>query len=71
MPERRWVTFVTPEQAQPGRKMRIGPGCRAWTVKERAPGVTPRREQIILWVEGGGIAVQFARRHRWQIEVWA
>lgn len=69
MTERRWVTFVTPHQALPGRRMRIGPGGKVWTVKERVVAGSPRREQI-LWAEGGGITASFARKKRWEIEVW-
>lgn len=71
MTERRWVTFITPEQAQPGRRMRVDEGSPVLTVKERVfepLGAGPRVE-IIRWAEGGGIAVAFARRKRWQIEV--
>ena len=69
MPERTWVTFITPHQVQPGRRMRVGEGTQVWTVKERVLSGRPRREHI-LWVEGGSIPVAFARKKRWQIEVW-
>jgi hypothetical protein len=71
MPERTWVTFIVGAQAQPGRKMRVGEGTsQVWTVKERVLSGRPPREHIV-WAEGGGIPVAFARRKRWQIEVWA
>jgi hypothetical protein len=47
--------------------MRVDEGSPVLTVKERV--LSGRREHIV-WAEGGGIPVQFARRHRWQIEVW-
>lgn len=68
MPERTWVTFITPHQAQPGRRMRVDEGSPVHTVKERVFSGRPRREHI-LWAEGGGIPAAFARRKRWQIEV--
>ena len=69
--ERRWVTFITPYQALPGRRMRVGEGSQVWTVKERVfePQRGGPRREMILWAEGGGIPVAFARRKRWQIEV--
>lgn len=63
-----WVTFITPHQALPGRRMRVDEGSQVWTVKERVLSGRPRREHI-LWAEGGGIPAAFARRKRWQIEV--
>jgi hypothetical protein len=67
MPERRWVTFIAPEQAQVGRRMRVDEGSPVVIVKERA--FSGRREQIV-WLQGGSVSVAFARRKRWQIEVW-
>jgi hypothetical protein len=67
MPERKWVTFITPEQAQVGRRMRVGEGSPVVIVKERV--VSKGREHIV-WVEGGSVSVHFARRHRWQVEAW-
>ena len=69
MPARTWVTFITPEQAQPGRRMRVGEGSPVFTVMERLVCGRPRREHI-KWAEGGGIPVAFARRKRWQVEIW-
>jgi hypothetical protein len=69
MAERRWVTFITPHQAQVGRKMRVDEGSPVLTVAARMFCGAPRREHII-WAEGGGIPAAFARRKRWQIEVW-
>jgi hypothetical protein len=60
----RWVVFITAAQAQPGRKMRVDEGSPVHTVKERV--LSGRREHI-LWAEGGGIPVAFARRKRWQV----
>jgi hypothetical protein len=69
MPEPRWVTFVAPQQAKKGCRMRVDEGSPVLTVEARVFCGAPRREHII-WAEGGGITTQFARRHRWQIEVW-
>jgi hypothetical protein len=63
------VVFVSPHQAQPGCRMRIDEGSRVLTVEARVVCGAPRREHII-WAEGGGIPTAFARKHRWQIEVW-
>ena len=67
MTERTWVTFITAHQAQPGRRMRVDEGSPVLMVKERV--LCGRREHIV-WAEGGGIPVAFARKRRWQIEVW-
>jgi hypothetical protein len=67
MTERRWVVFVVGAQAQVGRRMRVDEGSPVLTVKERV--LSGRREHIV-WAEGGGIPVAFARRKRWQVEIW-
>jgi hypothetical protein len=68
MTERTWVTFITPHQALPGRRIRIDADNQVWTVKERIFLGQPRREHI-LCTDGSTIPVSFARRKRWQIEV--
>jgi hypothetical protein len=65
MPERRWVTFITPHQAQPGRRMRVDEGNPVRTVKDR---VRVEGREHILFADGSTIPVAFARRKRWQIE---
>jgi hypothetical protein len=69
MSERRWVTFIVGAQAIPGRRMRVDEGSPVVMVKERVLCGRPRREHIV-WVEGGRVSVSFARKHRWQIEIW-
>jgi hypothetical protein len=65
--EPRWVVFVVGAQAQPGRRMRVDEGSPVWTVKERV--LSGRREHI-LFAEGVTIPTAFARKRRWQVEVW-
>ena len=67
MAERRWVVFITPHQAQPGRRMRVDEGSPERTVKER---VRIDQREHILFADGSTIPAAFARRKRWQIEVW-
>ncbi|MGH8572083.1 MAG: hypothetical protein ACREX8_05850 [Gammaproteobacteria bacterium] len=67
MAERTWVTFITPHQAQPGRRMRVDEGNPVRTVKDR---VRFDRREHILFADGSTVPAAFARRKRWQIEVW-
>lgn len=53
----------------PGRRMRVAEGSPVYTVMERLVCGRPRREYI-KWAECGGIPAEFARKRRWQIEVW-
>jgi hypothetical protein len=67
MTERTWVTFIVGAQALPGRRIRVDEGNPVRTVKGR---VRVDQREHILFADGSTIPVAFARKRRWQIEVW-